>query len=318
MANVQLYAYEIDTHNQDEINKILSQRGVVPLTMKGLEYFKIQVMLQRDQILHHVAQALSEHTEDTLTVFVAPEFFFKEADGTPYSQAALMNAVEYCKQVSAKYFPSVLWCVGTVWWSDPIHPTNQMRVHNSALVFQNGQLLHSWQKNRLSQLDGLKQGPEVWDRWDAESREILDGPLQTPFFSAVCPDGTMVRCGLEVCLDHLTCDDEPGLLRTRYLQEHPNPDEGSGVDLHILIAAGMRVQPENIVARHGGAFFRCDGGAAAAPRSQSLIVQRNGISDARALRHWAPNCLDGDAKYFDDEAGDLKHRLAAYPVIRLS
>lgn len=308
MPKVQLFAYEIDTHNQDRINAILRRSGAEPDEMSEERYYHLQANLQRDLIKAEVMPLVDD---GTLPVFMAPEFFFKWRDGLPYQRATFYNAMAYLEGLSAAFGP-VLWMVGTVWWQEPQDET-QARVHNSVLIFQHGRLLHSWQKERLSGIDGLKQGPEIWDRHHLESERILD-QTQSPFFEAAVPGGGTLQCGVEVCLDHLSLEnpDRPGVLRTAYLKAHRDPAEGAGIDLHLLVAAGMPMQPENIVARPGGAYFRCDGGNGADPRSQSIAIRRNGPTPAEALRQWDPGGIVGKAFPVGD---DTDERLVIYETI---
>lgn len=285
MPHVQLFAYEIDTHNQDVINAALRARGADPDEMTQEQYFTLQANLQRDFI---VSQVVPQISDGVLPVFLAPEFFFKWRDDLPYDRTAFFNSIDYLMSLSAAY-PEVLWVLGTVWWQEP-HCPGQVMVHNSALILQKGKLLHSWQKERLSEIDGLTQGPEVWDRWDLAETRILE-ETQNPFFTADIPGGGSLSCGIEICLDHLTLAGPPvsvGVLRNLYSDAHPNPDQGAGVDLHILTAAGMPIQPENIVARSEGVFLRCDGGNGANPRSNSVTITRVGSSPSEALRMWSP------------------------------
>jgi hypothetical protein len=313
MPSVQLFAYEIATNNEKTINAILRAKGVDPDEMTEEQYFHQQANLQRDLILKHVVPSIED---DVLPVFLAPEFFFKWRDGLPYGRATFFNSIEYLKKLS-EAFPDVLWVVGTVWWSEP-HSTGKAMVHNSALILQGGSVLHSWQKERLSQIDGLNQGPELWDRHDPAEARILQS-TQDPFFDAKLPGSDdIVRCGIEICLDHLTLKGPPvsvGVLRQHYLKNEPNPAVGDGIDLHILTAAGMPLQPENVVARRGGLYARCDGGRGAL-RSQFLEIDRDhGVSAATALRRWTIDPTDVDS---DEVGDDPDNRLAVYEVTPLS
>ncbi|MFD1344779.1 hypothetical protein, partial [Litorisediminicola beolgyonensis] len=284
MPSVQLFSFDIDTSDQTAINTILAGHGVDPADLSEEESLTLQANLQRDMIKAHVAPHVAH---DVLPVFLAPEFFFKRADTLPYRRDTFFNIQPYLNTISAS-FPEVLWCLGTVWWQEP-QKSGQAMVHNSALILQNGRLLHSWQKERLSQIDGLRRGPEIWDRHDVAEARVLEAS-QDPFFTAAVPGGATVAAGIEICLDHLTLDGppvSPGVLRTHYLNAHPT-GHGAGVDLHILTAAGMPVQPENIVSRDGGVFLRCDGGGGANPRIQALGVTRTGATPAAALRAWSP------------------------------
>jgi hypothetical protein len=297
-GSVQLFAYEIDTHDSSKINTILSGKGVKPSEMTQEQYFHQQANLQRDLISEHVMKPGVK--QDVLPVFLAPEFFFKWQDGTPYSRATFFNCIEdYLKPLSKQFAP-VLWVLGTVWWQEP-----------------DGALKHSWQKERLSGIDGLNQATELWDRWDGQSKRILDD-TQDPFFQAGPQNGSAFNCGIEVCLDHLTLKDKQnvvkdyGVLRGKYLAA--NPSSGGGIDVHILTAAGMGLQNENIAAKSGGVIFRCDGGKGANPRSQSVKITRTGASAAAALRSWSPTLTPLTATYV---GADADNRLAIYPPVQI-
>ena len=127
-----------------------------------------------------------------------------------------------------------------------------------------------------------------------------------------------LTCGIEICLDHLTLSGPPvshGVLRTLYEKDDPN-HAGSGVDLHVLIAAGMPTQCENIVSRKGGVFIRCDGGNNASPRSNSVGIKREGTIPQVALRAWSPTQTQAAVQqYVGTEACN---RLAVYAPIDLS
>lgn len=313
MTSVQLFAYEIDTHDQTIINALLQNRGFNPAEMSEKECLTMQANLQRDLIANHVVPLIAN---DVLPVFLAPEFFFKRHDGLPYGRATFFNCVESFQAMSAE-FPEVLWILGTIWWQEPAREKGPgvAMVHNTAMILQNGRLLHSWQKNRLSQIDGLNQGPEIWDRTDDKEREILD-KSQTPFFTAAVPGGRTLSCGIEICLDHLTVGPaSPGVLRTRYELAHPN-ETGAGIDLHVLTAAGMPTQRENIVARDGGVFIRCDGGQGASPRSNSVGITRVGDTPETALHRWRPVQTRALVQSFVGRS--TRCRLAIYPQVALA
>ncbi len=90
---------------------------------------------------------------------------------------------------------------------------------------------------------------------------------------------------------------------------------GAGVDLHILTAAGMPLQPENIVSRRGGVIVRCDGGSGASSRSECHLVRRGEGSPASALRQWSPQLDPAAVEYWGK---DPDNRLAIYAPVRLN
>jgi hypothetical protein len=303
-TKIQFIAYEIDTHDTSKIDSILSAKGAHPREMSEAEYFTLQVNELKDRLQKDVVPQLNK---DTLTIFMAPEFYFKYENGKPYSRVTFINQIDYMKAISAS-FPQVLWVPGTVWWSEP-HSQDTVVVHNTAAIYHQGQLIRTWQKQRLSTIDGLKAGPEVWDRWEVEHARILE-ETQDPFFQ-VRHGADTLRFGVEICLDHLTLDKEPsyGVLRTLYSKRYV---QGPGVDVHLLVAAGMTTQAENVVARKGGLFLRCDGGSQAKQRSSCAHVDRSGDPPDEALRAWAPGLKLGSPTWIGD---DPDNRIAVYPTV---
>ncbi|HEX4418775.1 MAG TPA: hypothetical protein VH165_12780 [Kofleriaceae bacterium] len=304
MPKIQFVAYEIDTHNTAKLNAILSAKGADPSEMTEQEYFTLQANELRDRLREVTPQLDST----ALTVFMAPEFYFKYQNGKPYSRTTFFNVGPYMEMIS-EAFPEVLWVPGTVWWSEPAKQ-DTMTVHNTALVYHHGKLIRSWQKERLSTIDGLNAGPEVWDRWELEHERILEA-TQDPFFLASHGMDTL-HVGIEICLDHRTLDRESppsyGVLRTLYPKNYP---EGRGVDIHLLTAAGMPMYPENVVARSGGVFLRCDGGKDPETRSSCVLVARSG-NTPDALLEWAPILTLGKPTWI---GSDLDNRVAVYPPV---
>jgi hypothetical protein len=319
---VQLIAYEIDTHDTAKLNSILKNKGIEYDEVSEENYFVLQANLLRDQICNNIIQS-GQLDSNTLTIFMAPEFYFKYKNGNPYSRTTLFNQLEYLRLISEAY-PEVLFVAGSIWWSEPTKPVsnNQVIVHNTVPIFFGGKIIHTWQKTRLSQIDGLNQGTEQWDRWEAENQRILEA-TQTPFFQINFKgdESQPIKFGIEVCLDHLTLQPNPptrsqtdyGVLRTSYLTKNPNTNTGSGVDVHLLVAAGMPLQSENIVARDGGVIFRCDGGLGAI-RSNSVKITRQGISRTEALRKWNPKQRIMTPDYLGD---DTDNRLAIYDSVSI-
>ena len=308
MSRIQLFAHEIATNDSAKVNAALVARGLDPTSMAPLDLLRAQGAVQSDLIVQHVLPAADA---TALPVFVAPEFFFKAHDGLPYDRATFFNGVDALTALS-RAFPGVVWCPGTVWWQEPTKG-GQALVHNTALVIQDGKVLHSWQKERLSAIDGLKEdGTEAWDRWKPEYAHVLVA-TQSPFFELPATAGqAAIAAGLEVCLDHLTLssgENPQGVLRQAYVG--PQGPGGPGLDVHLLVAAGMRTQPENVVARSGGYFLRVDGGGGASPRSQCRKVTRAG-SPPTNLTAWSPTFVDSTPTYVGADADD---RLAVYPAV---
>jgi hypothetical protein len=312
MTRIQLFAHEIATNDTATVNAALVARGCNPATMSPTELLKQQAQLQADLITQ---QVLPKADPTALPIFMAPEFFFKAYDGLPYDRATFFNGSEALKDLS-RGFPDVLWCVGTIWWQEPTK-AGQALVHNTALLIRGGVIVHSWQKERLSGIDGLKEdGTEAWDRWKPEYAHVLDDTQHPVFRLPALAGQPAASAGIEVCLDHLTLNSGPhpeGVLRRAYLED--NGTQGGGLDVHLLVAAGMPTQSENVVAKSGGYFLRIDGGGGASPRSQCRRVGRQGASAPAALRQWAPTFVDSAATYVGN---DPDNRLAIYPAVDIS
>lgn len=308
MSKFQLFALEIDTHDAAKINAVAAEQDHdLEAMAAGLDYFKCLADLQADAIREHV---LPHVEQDALPLFLAPEFFFK-CKGRPFDYAAFFNGCEYLKTLSAQ-IPDVLWIPGTIWWQTPDKDdARKTVVHNTALVLRAGRIVHSWQKVKVSDLDGLEQEDgESWDRHLPEYETILD-ETQDPFFGIDVDGAEPLAAAIEVCLDHGL-----GYLRSEY--EERNGEAGAGVDLHILTAAGMTVHGENVIARSGGYIVRCDGGEGPRLRSQCLRVEREGATGPAALRAWDPTLTSVEPEtYSGADPTDEDHRVAVYPAVEV-
>jgi hypothetical protein len=146
---------------------------------------------------------------------------------------------------------------------------------------------------------------------------------QDPFFTASpLMGGADMSCGLEVCLDHRSLPADAhhplmrGVLRTKYTVAHDGPPvTGDGIDVHVLTAAGMPLQNENVLAKDGGVIFRSDGGGASqGGRSQAVRIARPGFgTPPENLRLWNPTLTPMPVRSHDGQ--DPDHRLAIYPSV---
>ncbi|MEG4940720.1 hypothetical protein [Microcoleus sp. F4-D5] len=310
---IQLIAYEIDTHDPTKLNDILQAKGIQYDEMSEEDYFTCQANELKNKIQGQVVKYLND---DTLTIFMAPEFYFKYRNGLPYQRTTFFNKLEYLQAISMA-FSEVMIVPGSIWWSEPTKDARKVIVHNTVPILFAGNIIHTWQKERLSRLDGLNKGPQVWDRDEEDYKRILDSS-QTPFFQINFKNDPTkpILFGIEICLDHLTLDDPPntyGVMRTKYLENYQNLNQGVGVDVHLLVAAGMPLQKENIVARNNGVLFRSDGGQGM-KRSSCVKILRYGADPVQELQKWNPT-LDAQTPGYIEQ--DPDNRIAIYPAIQL-
>jgi hypothetical protein len=309
MHQIQLFAYEVATDSPAKLNTVLTEMKVELADLPEDKYFATLAGLQVTRIREDV---LPNVRNGALPVFIAPEFFFRRSDGTPFQRSTFINGIDHLLDLS-RSVPDVLWIVGTVWWHDPRKGSGEETVvHNSAMILHGGRMVRTWQKERLSSIDGLHDATR-WDRENPDYAKILEDTQDPVFAVAVPGSGQTMTTGIEICLDHRTTHRGVGVLRTKYLAQ--NPSSGAGVDLHILAVAGMRIQPENVVARNGGYLIRCDGGRGVRPRSQCVRVNRDGANAAAALREWNPTLTAHQPSQYCGE--DIDHRVAIYDPVTI-
>lgn len=313
---VQLHAWELDTHNGDEMAEVVAGRGVFPWEMTQLQHLQIQIEVQARYLREAVG---TRQSDGVLPVFLAPQFVFTSQGNRPYDRGTIYKALPYLEQISRTY-PHVLWCPGTVWWQERMldQRSIQYRVHNTTLVYQGGRLLLNLQKTLLSEHDPLDiAAPARWDQDDPASVRRAASRHQ-PFCKARMPrTQDVVTVGVEVGNTHVSSWNRTtglassyGDLRTRYASGQRGDPADHGVDLHVLIGNGMPIHANNVAARDGGLVLRVDGGENIHPRSQVGSVRRSGQDPAGALKAWDPQIDYQPATFRGD---DLANRLAVFP-----
>jgi hypothetical protein len=217
-------------------------------------------------------------SSNTIPIFMVPEFFFRNGND-PYTKNEFYSLIDYWKVMSRKY-PNWLFVPGSVWWGDRVTAEGRqaMVVHNSVCVVNNGTLVHAYLKQLPSRLDGLlgAESGQFWDgdgtgalepdnftdrirRLTAESMKRRVGPNLLKAYNDLRVrmrnsrlDSSLftyggLQFGIEVCLDH----------NLEFLKKEL--ENRRNLDVHMVVACGMRRYPQNVMARNGGVFLRIDG-----------------------------------------------------------
>lgn len=187
-----------------------------------------------------------------LTIFAAPEFFFRSSVGEDsgykhYEQAEVDFARHLIKASVAKekIFDDWLLIPGTAVRSTYFDDRLSWLILNDAYCIArvplpaNGRRLAEWRcvKQQFSDIDNLDADN------NAASRDAF-GVVNQQIMSL---EG--VEIGLEICLDH-----NQQALKTTALKPPP-----SKIDVQVLVSCGSVVMPAGVVARTRGLVLRCNG-----------------------------------------------------------
>lgn len=212
----------------------------------------------------------------TLTVFIAPEFYFRPPnigagyDHNTYPATVAMQVINALDNMFAHAnFQDWLIVCGTVMWNSGEQIGERPRYYNTAVYVHGGrnQGARLIEKKLASSIDGVPQamamgadpaGALVMQSWEIRRRHAFDH------------DG--VRFGLEVCLDHL--DSDAFRVLKHVLADWPDSARPA-VKLHILTAGGMDIKSASVAADPGGYILRNDGLNNAGPRSELRRVIRH-------------------------------------------
>ena len=177
-----------------------------------------------------------------------------------------------------------LFVCGTMMWNTLADPTSQALYHNTAILVRGGQAnaLHVVEKHLPSGIDGVpvamfpsgaQYAAPGWDptvklffeRWEERKRHILTF------------DG--ITFGVEVCLDHLDnpqCKVLRNVVSDWAAKQVPPPLPG--VQIHLLTAGGMGIEPPSVSAKIGGYILRNDGLHQAGTPAESEMRQIQGYN----------------------------------------
>jgi hypothetical protein len=196
----------------------------------------------------------------TLKVFMVPEFYFRPPVLSDYYRhntypredaLAIFTAMD--SMFTHKDFTDWLIVGGTVLWNNgslsdlPANPSVYM---NTAVHVQGGKDngLKFVEKRLASNIDGVPVAMTPAYTNDPNVRSIhADLEVRRQHMFSI----DNVGFGLEVCLDHLICTVK-NIRSEYYFSRHP-------VNLHILSAGGMDIEPKSVAADINGYILRNDG-----------------------------------------------------------
>lgn len=211
--------------------------------------------------------------DNTLKIFMAPEFYFRP----PAALGGNYRSDTYPNSVAAKIFSALgemfthadfkNWLIvpGSIMWNtseDTLAP--KVIFYNSSFqitggpVAKSGDNLNYIEKEMPSGIDGVPYGPGMdpnvklaFESWKSRKHRVFKVDN--------------IDCGLEICLDHgfrkigekIVSDHR---VLKKVLNDWPSK-EGSTreINLHLLTAGGMPLNPASVAAKVNGYILRNDG-----------------------------------------------------------
>ncbi|NSL87285.1 hypothetical protein ECE50_010620 [Chitinophaga sp. Mgbs1] len=249
----------------------------------------------------------------TMNVFLAPEFYFRPYQSTIAGQPPAYSYADYCnlKEAFGEFieddrFQHWLIIPGSVIWNDvnsigKREPKDWQLFYNTALCGASEYKVN--EKAYPSIIDGMPllnaNGTPVSTLTNTvftntTSRYKSDQKLAKHIFNF-----HEVKCGMEICLEH-----HMGVLKTAYQQYIASIPSGSTaipIQLQLLIAGGMTIQPSNIAVTNNAYVLRNDGlynpsvpqTQLIHPNGQSFPIQQTWkLTDSMAVQD-PPGCNAG-------------------------
>jgi len=223
--------------------------------------------------------------DNTLKVFMAPEFYFRPtvvSSGTKdpaYSFQEYWAIKDVLRQTIAEDQGFRHWLIipGTILWkwdqpgvvNRPIRKGEAVYFNSSLLIYSGGSGLNSKmiEKAKASPIDGLPTGRHGGGFNDDPKKKSTDEAwlmkYQTSaknrkhFFAC-----DTLSCALEICYEHLMYDDHGGLVKNTlsgWMETVGLAQRAKSVDLHLLTAGGAPIVAPAVAARAGGYVLRTDG-----------------------------------------------------------
>lgn len=225
-------------------------------------------------------------SDDTLNVFMAPEFFFRGPSGA-YRMEDVQQIITTLQGYTTDpgwgdwvfVFGTILGVSSPTLKTPPydIDPLARKEVYNFALVQQGGEGAQGdagavvVMKELMSGVDFIATAPTPRGLLLGEVEHLAPSTTGGPGREqqVVNYDGAGVfslagiTWGLEVCLDHRDS--------VRRLQKSPQLPGENLIQLQLVPSCGMGVQAPSVVTQFGGYVFNCDGSGAA--RHSTLAEQ---------------------------------------------
>jgi hypothetical protein len=261
-----------------------------------------QVTFLHKKILIPAAELTKDDGDDVLRVFLAPEWLFRQSappksskleeySGIPYTQKEKEQIISGLRSISGQtQFRNWLIVPGSITWGYVRQGTEAFNWYNTAPVLMGGAVLREYHKrhdqdeflgpykefpvvkptivtskNGGTLLEDGSKGAQGFTNWkNSPDTHLLVPALEsnTPFFDL---DGRSF-C-IETCADFAS-----GTALREYAQHDP---AGEGIDVHLVIAAGVPPGPTDYVkstARQDGYLIICDSGSA-----QSTVNLRSAV-----------------------------------------
>lgn len=188
---------------------------------------------------------LANKTKEVIhPIFIGNEWRFMAADANDF-----IAALDDIAEVSKKY-PEILFIPGSIAWTietnpDPKGDGPRYTAFNTMPVFSNGQLIHLYHKKfekqdiqTLSRVFKIKQQDFAWGPKDS----VLKGPIDSFNANTFLYNNTVFAT--EICNDHVN-----NAAKKDY---HERNENGSGVNIQILMAHGTIPGPQRATTTDGG------------------------------------------------------------------
>lgn len=248
---------------------------------------------------------------DTLKVFVAPEFYFRDAASLEgYTSQSTVNNLYAALLAAFKQDVYKDWLIvpGSIFWSQTTPQSAYLNtvmairgraadivpsgVASAVPVVTNGT---TNQKALMSHID-YAFDPTTGAKVDKRRDDAAINPYFAPIFGdwawqkghlftvqdITGPGGKPLTFGLEVCLEHAEASPTQktnGALRNALNQWAQNETAALPViDVHILTSCGMSLRPRNVCAKAGGYAIACDGFPAPTSRIAPVTAQAGGVA----------------------------------------
>lgn len=215
----------------------------------------------------------------TLKVFIAPEFYFRPPNSeVAYTMDEYRRIKSVLRSTIDNYKAFVNWLIvpGTIMWimdkGDASKSKRAIDPKSTKVIYFNTSLYIKRYSNpfkspeskviekyEASQIDGLpldQSAPKEYPKYQSPAK------VRKHLFTL-----NGVKFGLEICLEHGygapdPSKKDPGYsvrILKKYIAGNPESDYADGVDLHLLTAGGMPLNPESVVSKTNGYIFRADG-----------------------------------------------------------